>query len=148
MAGGDAIERACAALVLRLAWLADHDEAPLAIGLFSADATMDRDGERHAGIDAIARLLRSRPPNRLTRHVLSNLEIEVLSPTRARGRCYVTVYRHRTDGRPPQPPAPMAGPETLGEYHDEFVLEAGRWKFASRVVRTVLDITVNNGERT
>ena len=33
VAGVEAIERACAALVLRLAWLADHDEAPLAIGL-------------------------------------------------------------------------------------------------------------------
>lgn len=133
------IERECAALVLRLAWLVDHDQAMEAVDLFAPDAVMDRNGERHAGIDAIAQAMRTRPRNRMTRHVLSNLAIEVESPVRAHGQCYVTVFRHRSETGPLVLPVAMAGPETLGEYRDTFVNDGSRWLFGSRTVRTILD---------
>ncbi len=139
IAGEAASEAACRGLVTELAWLVDHGEIDAAIELFTADARIDRDGELAIGIDAIAAQFRARPPRRLTRHVLSNLDVTLTGAQTAQSRCYVTVYRHRWAGETPALPVPMTGPETLGEYHDHFRCEAGRWRIASRTVRSILD---------
>jgi SnoaL-like domain len=59
----------------------------------------------------------------MIRHHMSNLTINVESPTTARGACYfLAVTEH--------------GVDHWGRYRDEFVPEGERWLFAHRFVRT------------
>ena len=57
------------------------------------------------------------------RHHVSNLSIEVVSPTEARGACYfLAVTEH--------------GVDHWGRYRDRYVPEGDRWRFAHRYART------------
>jgi SnoaL-like domain len=57
------------------------------------------------------------------RHHVSNLTIEVVSPTEARGACYfLAVTEH--------------GVDHWGRYRDRYVPEGDRWFFVHRLART------------
>ena len=59
----------------------------------------------------------------LIRHHVSNLRIEVVSATEARGACYfLAVTEH--------------GVDHWGRYRDRYVPDGDRWLFAHRFVRT------------
>jgi len=59
----------------------------------------------------------------MIRHHVSNLKIDVESPTSARGVCYfLAVTEH--------------GVDHWGRYRDQFVPDGDRWLFAHRFVRT------------
>lgn len=136
----DAIERACARLIIALAVHTDRGEYDEALALFADDAVMDRDGERFAGIAALRAAYAARPAGRATCHVLSNILVTVRDDDSAQSSAYVSVYRHRTpDGRPPRPPYPLAGPETIGEYRDRFVRTARGWRLVERITRTLFE---------
>jgi uncharacterized protein (TIGR02246 family) len=59
----------------------------------------------------------------LIRHHVSNLRIEVVSPTEARGACYFLAVTER-------------GVDHWGRYRDHYVPDGDRWLFAHRLVRT------------
>ena len=59
----------------------------------------------------------------MIRHHVSNLTIDVESPSEARGACYfLAVTEH--------------GVDHWGRYRDRYVSEGDRWLFAHRLVRT------------
>jgi len=59
----------------------------------------------------------------IIRHHVSNLTIDVVSPTGAHGACYfLAVTEH--------------GVDHWGRYRDHYVLEGDRWRFAHRLART------------
>ena len=59
----------------------------------------------------------------IIRHHVSNLLIDVVSPTEARGVCYfLAVTRH--------------GVDHWGRYRDRYLHEGDRWRFEHRYVRT------------
>jgi hypothetical protein len=64
--------------------------------------------------------------------VLSNVFIEVLSPTEARGISYLTLYRHAGPESLGSGPAPLEGPAAVGHYEDRFVKTGDGWKFRRR----------------
>jgi len=61
-----------------------------------------------------------------TRHVLTNLVVEVESPDRARARSYFTVFQARPD-------FPLQA-IICGRYHDAFERADGAWRFADRLI--------------
>jgi hypothetical protein len=64
----------------------------------------------------------------VTLHVTTNILIDVIDETHARGSAYWSAYIS-----PDRPlPAPLAGPSSVGRYDDEFVHTDCGWKFASR----------------
>jgi hypothetical protein len=70
------------------------------------------------GRSAILDAFLARPP-RKTRHVCSNVVIEVDSAEAARGTSAMVLF---TDGVPP----------IIGSFHDRFVLTPDGWRFAER----------------
>jgi uncharacterized protein (TIGR02246 family) len=59
----------------------------------------------------------------MIRHHVSNLTIDVTSPTEARGACYfLAVTEH--------------GVDHWGRYRDHYAIDGDRWLFAHRYVRT------------
>jgi SnoaL-like domain len=126
-----AIERACARLVHGYARAADFGDGAAAAALFADDGVLEMPGgKRFAGRAAIQQRLAEQPAAQVSRHVISNLLVDALDEDRARGFCYLTLYRGvRGDTGDP---LPSAAPFVIGHYEDEYVRSGADWRFASR----------------
>ncbi|WP_144098393.1 nuclear transport factor 2 family protein [Croceicoccus sediminis] len=116
-----AIEHACARLVALYANLNDEARWDDVASLYAPDGSMTRPtapDEPIVGREAIAAAFKARPA-RKTRHICSNVVIDALSPTEAKGVSAMALF---TPDAPPK----------LGSFHDDFVLMDGRWLFARR----------------
>ncbi len=126
------IERACARLVLEFAKFNDDLDHESLAGLFVEDCVFARplDPEHpYYGKDRVHAIFRDRKA-RLTRHVMTNILITVVSATEATGNSYVTMVSA------PDPHAkwPREGEGVfMGAFDDIFVRTAeGAWKFKER----------------
>jgi hypothetical protein len=99
--------------------------------LFAVDAVLDVRGEQplqgraaiRAYLEGVGDHLSSATATPIIRHHVSNLTIDVVSPTEARGACYfLAVTEH--------------GVDHWGRYRDHYVPEGNRWLFAHRLART------------
>ncbi len=131
-------ESACRQVIHELALHTDAGDYGKALALFTDDATMDRDGERFIGIEALRTAYAARPPNRITRHVLANTVVRLLSAEEAQATSYVTVYRYLRGRADDAPPYEVGGPEVLGEYRDRLRLTQAGWRLTERITRTIL----------
>lgn len=116
-----AIEHACARLVALYANLNDEARWDELAALYSEGGSMTRPtapDEPIVGREAILAAFRARPA-RATRHLCSNVVIDVVSDTEATGVSAMALFM------------PDSAPK-LGSFHDRFVLENGRWLFAER----------------
>lgn len=131
---------ACVAAIQRFAMLVDAARYEEAAQLFAVDGVLQRPNERIEGRQALLSSFKTRPVQRLTRHVISNVLLEPAGPGRVAAFSYVSVYRHL--GQEPVPPAlPVSArpPETIAEYRDQLCLENGQWLLRHRTVRPVFD---------
>ena len=115
------IEADCARLIALYANLNDAARWDEVAALYVEDGVMTRPTAPDApllGRAAILAAFQSRPP-RKTRHVCSNVVIDVLSPTEALGTSAMILLQPDA--------APLAG-----SFHDRFVLTAEGWRFAER----------------
>jgi hypothetical protein len=126
------IERACERLVTQYCHFVDHGEAERISELFTGDGVWSSPENTMTGRDAIRAGFAARQKNtkRMSRHVCSNLLIDVEDETTARGVVYLTLYRH--DGEPGRRTSPSAVPAIVGEYRDTFVKTAEGWRFQRR----------------
>lgn len=85
------------------------------------------------GREAILAALKARPADRLTRHLCTNVQIEVIDQDHAKGQCY--LYLFSATATPPE--KAMGGPadpvQRIGEYSDEYVRTDQGWRIARRV---------------
>ncbi len=125
------IERACTALSVAYARAIDFRDYHALVELFTDDGMLDV-GRPLAGRDAIWASLQTRPDELRSRHVISNVFIDVLSRDEARGISYLTLYRHHGDESQRPEPAPLNGPAAVGHYEDRFARTAAGWRFRSR----------------
>lgn len=130
-----AIELACSRLVNQFAVYNDlgrHDELA---ELFTDDGRYARPTAPANFVEGRANLLaafKARPRDKLVRHLVTNILIEVTSPATAKGFSYVTQYSGSTD-TPAATHGWQANPSQLvGEYSDEFVLTPAGWKIRQR----------------
>jgi len=129
------IEHACARLVSEYCHLVDHDQASKVAGLFTDDGLWTSPDTTLTGRVEIERGFTRREQNhrRMSRHICSNLLIEVLDETTARGVVYLTLYRH--DGEEGRSSSPIGPPAFIGEYRDEFRKTPEGWRFKRRETR-------------
>ncbi|MEE4301210.1 MAG: nuclear transport factor 2 family protein [Pseudomonadales bacterium] len=113
-------ERACTELCHGFARALDFSDQDHFLELFTEDAELLY-LERHDGLEAIARFVAERPRSLRTRHVMSNLWIDVLDATTARGIAYCTLHAG-------EDPMPMA----VGHVQDRYVLGDEGWRIATR----------------
>lgn len=126
-----AVERACTQLSIAYARAVDFRDYDAFVLLFTEDGVLDA-GEPLHGRDAIREALRHRPDALRSRHVISNVFIDVLRPDAARGISYFTLYRHHGDESLRHGPAPLRGAAAVGHYEDRFVRTDAGWLFGSR----------------
>jgi hypothetical protein len=131
------IERACERLALDYARLADFGPAAHIADLFAEDGVCDISAGRLVGREAIREFFerRDRTPGIVSRHVCTNITIDMTDSDHAAGTVYLTFYRVDHDG---DGPAPLPQPSYLGHYRDEFIRTDAGWRILSRVANVGL----------
>lgn len=128
------IERACERLILEYSRALDRGDMSAAADCFAADGSFARPMAPDvliAGREAIRAGLMSRPKTLLTKHLSTNVMIEVESRDAASGLSYLTMIS-TTPAADAAPPFVSQGPIWFGEMKDRFVREDGKWKFLER----------------
>lgn len=128
------IERACERIVYAYSRALDLGDLSAAADFFAENGSMARPmmpDQVIQGREAIRAALLTRPKTLLTRHVASNVMIDVESRDSARGISYLTMIAVTP---PPEAkaPFPTTGPLYFGEFKDRFVRENGVWKILER----------------
>lgn len=116
-----AAEADCARLIALYANLNDEARWDEVAALYAEDGVMFRPTAPDApvaGREEILAAFKSRPP-RTTRHVCSNVVIDVESETTARGTSAMLLFTGE-------------GAPLVGSFHDLFVLTGDGWRFAER----------------
>ena len=129
------IERACERLVVDYTHLVDFGDGERVAELFAEAAVWEAGAIRFEARDALRAMFRGRQEmvRRRSRHVCTNLAIDVIDAERATGRVYLQLYRHDFEADPtPGEVAPGGPPVAVGEYLDEFVRTTEGWRFARR----------------
>jgi hypothetical protein len=127
-------ERACERLILDFVRRLDLGEPASVAELFTEDGTWEwPDGERLVkGRDALRVYFGSRPADRLSRRLMSNVLVTLTSAHTATATSYFTTYRidgHTGGTVPPGPPV------QVGHYEDTFrTIADGAWLLVSRTL--------------
>lgn len=129
-------ERACERLILDFVRRLDIGDPGSVAELFTEDGSWEwpspGDGRRFDGRAALREYFGSRPEDRLSRRVMSNVLVTVTSSDTATANSYFTTYRvDGYDGGIVPPGAPVQ----VGHYEDTFRrADDGSWLLASRAL--------------
>jgi len=127
-------ERACERLIYQYCRVVDDGNHSLLADLFTEDGIFDNGDMRLEGREQIRRVFTEREAVRelRTRHVCTNVLVDVRAPTQASGVVYLSLYRRRgpVDWTVP---VPSTLPVLVGSYHDSYARVEGTWLIRSRV---------------
>jgi SnoaL-like domain len=128
------IERACERLVYVYSRALDLGDMSAAADCFAENGSMSRPmmpDQVIQGREIIRTSLLTRPKTLLTKHLATNVMIDVESRDSASGLSYLTMISTTppADGKPPYV---SQGPLWFGEFRDKYVRENGVWKFLER----------------
>ncbi|MFA3878807.1 nuclear transport factor 2 family protein [Streptomyces sp. MMCC 100] len=126
-------ERACERLIVDLVRRLDLADPGSAADLFTADGVWEwpHGDRRIEGREALRTYFGSRPADRLSRRVMTNILVTVDSASTATATSYLATYRvdGYVDGMiPPRLPA------NVGHYEDTFRKVDGEWLLAARTL--------------
>jgi hypothetical protein len=130
------IEAECAKLPLLFAKYADNGDHAALADLFVEDCELSRPFQPdfpYYGRDRVQAIFRDRPPI-LVRHIVTNVLVEVVSKTEAKGTNYLAMLSSHASTVPPQ----EAGGLYVGGFEDVYVKTRHGWKFKSRMGNVVL----------
>jgi uncharacterized protein (TIGR02246 family) len=126
-------ERACERLMYQYARFVDSGEAARIADLFTDDGVWTAaNGRSMDGQDQIRAAFSARQAltRRLSRHVITNVLIDVHNDTEASGTAYLVNYRHDGSGDAVERPGPARHPKFVGDYHLGFRSLDGEWRIA------------------
>lgn len=126
-------ERAIGKLMTDYTRFVDFGEAERIAELFTADGVWDGPGVRMEGQDEIRRFFKAREgvTRRTSRHVITNIAIDLHGDGEATALSYLVNFRHDSRGDVVLP-VPAGLPKYVGEYHDRFVRTPAGWRFLER----------------
>ncbi len=127
-------ERACERLVLELVHRLDLGDPRTICELFTPDGVWEwpYDGRRIEGRKALRAYFGSRPVDRLSRRMCTNILVTVDSPDTAGATTYFATYR--VDGYTEGALIPPRLPANIGHYVDTFRKTEGTWLMATRTL--------------
>jgi hypothetical protein len=128
------IERACERIVYAYSRALDLGNMSAAADFFAENGSFARPmapDKIIQGREAIRAALLTRPKALLTKHLATNVMIDVVNRDEASGLSYLTMIS-TTPPSDAAPPYVSAGPVYFGEIKDRFVREGGDWKILER----------------
>lgn len=120
---------ACTRLVHDYAITIDFNDLDGFSNLFSDTATLNV-GRPVTGRANIRASLDRRPAELRSRHILTNVVIDLLDASRATGLAYLSLYRHIGPESLRDEPIDSLAPAGVGHYDYEFEKTADGWRFA------------------
>jgi len=133
------IEHACTRLVLESIAANDRQDYVAFAELFTSDGVLHRpNGQPLRGRDEIVESYRTRPRNRITRHICTNILIRVESPQAAHGTTYVVLYSADSLISDKYFGAKCEPRTLIGELEDRFKLTVDGWRIAERRAKFVM----------
>lgn len=128
------IERACERIIHAYSRALDLGDMNAAANLFAENGSFARPmtpDQLIVGREAIRAALLTRPKTLLTKHLSTNVMIDVESSDSASAvSCLTMISVTPPEGA--KPPYISQGPIWFGEMQDRFVREGGEWKFLER----------------
>ena len=124
------IKAACSDLFISYARLLDFGQFDDFVELFSDDARMNL-GFVLEGKEAIRVSMTKRSPELRSRHVLTNISIDVQDDSHASGIAYLSLYRHTGPASLAAEPVEFNQPSGVGHYENTFVRTVQGWRIAS-----------------
>ena len=128
------IERACERIIHAYSRALDLGDMNAAADLFAENGSMARPmvpEQVIQGREAVRASLLTRPKTLLTKHLATNVMIDVESRDSARGISCLTMIA-TTPPADAKPPFISSGPVYFGEFKDRYVRENGVWRFLER----------------
>jgi hypothetical protein len=128
------IERACERVVHAYSRALDLGDTSAAADFFVEHGSLSRPmapTQIIEGRETIRASLATRPKTLLTKHLVTNVVIDVLDRDSADGLSYLTMIA-TTPGADMTAPFVSPGPIYFGEFKDRFVREKGVWKLLER----------------
>ncbi|MEU1827097.1 MULTISPECIES: nuclear transport factor 2 family protein [Streptomyces] len=121
-------ERACERLILEFVRRLDLGEPGTVCELFTPDGAWEwpYDGRRVEGREALRAYFGSRPTDRLSRRMCTNILVTVDSPDTAAATTYFATYR--VDGYTDGALVPPRLPANVGHYEDTFRKTTAGWQ--------------------
>jgi hypothetical protein len=124
-----AIQADCTQLINEFSWRVDAFDYDGVVALFVPDCTFSRADKVFKGIEGLRVSLNARPRDRVTRHICSNIVIDVADRDRASGKAYALVFGHRGTLKEGEE-APLGTPDSLILYDAQFVRTDAGWRIA------------------
>lgn len=117
-------------LITRYAMLNDDGDFAGVAAMFVEDARFTRPsgGDPVVGAEAIRASYEGRPP-RLSRHLITNIVVDLVSEYEATARSTMVLYTAPSGDTP----AVANTPALLGGFRDRLVRTADGWRFAERI---------------
>jgi hypothetical protein len=125
-----AIADVCKRLFVDYARHVDFGDYEKFVELFCEDAVLDL-GFKMQGQETIRRSMSKRSNELRSRHVLTNLAVDVHNKTKASGIAYLTLYRHIGPESLVDAAVPLRGVAGVGHYSNEFELTVQGWRIKS-----------------
>jgi hypothetical protein len=129
-------ERDCERLIVHYCRLVDFGNAAQIADLFCEDGEWRGVDLHLQGRDQIRAWFSEREQltRRVSRHICTNVAVDLVSDDEAESLCYMVNYRHDSRDAEPQLPVTLEVPKFVGELHDRFRRTADGWRFQSRTV--------------
>ena len=129
-------EAACARLCVDFANHIDARRYSAWLDLFTEDGVLDRMGHPVVGRAALAAFLEARPATVETRHLCTNIRVDLASAGEATGFCYALFFQGAAGeaGRP----ATLSDAPSVVEYHDRYRRTPQGWRIQERRIRMAL----------
>ena len=124
------ITRICEQLFVDYARHLDFRDYDRFVDLFAQDGALNVAGKLQ-GKEKIRRAMSRRTDELRSRHVITNIAIDVLSETTASGIAYLSLYRHIGAESLVDEPVMLRGPAAIGHYTNSFKLTVDGWRIAS-----------------
>lgn len=139
------IERECEKLSIAYARHVDFKEYDEYVDLFTEDCFLHAGPRPIEGKETLRKAMGYRPDALRSRHVLTNIWINVIDEDHATGISYLSLYRHTgegLEGEKVSDPGPrvISGPAAVGHYADEFLRTDDGWRIKSRVLHFAFNV--------
>lgn len=128
------IERACERVIVDSATFNDRRQFSALAALYAADGVVVRpNGQRLEGRAAIEEAYAAGPPDRVTRHLCSNVRVEVDGPDAARATTVVLIVSGQRSDHPDVTFGVVPNEHHMvGEFADRLVRTDEGWRIAER----------------
>ncbi|MEY4757137.1 MAG: hypothetical protein RJA34_2035 [Pseudomonadota bacterium] len=132
----DEAEAACARLCVDFANHIDARRYDAWLDLFTEDGVLDRMGTKVVGRHELKKFLEARSATVETRHLCTNIRVDVISTNEATGFCYALFFQGVPDG--PGQSATASGSPAVVEYHDRYRRTPQGWRIQERRIRMAI----------